>query len=146
MNTTLVHPSYWRKEKRDIKNNPINNNCLHHVMIRTAKGARRTYFRNNNENCNKQSVWQMMLFSTRLRRLQRGLWSEVGWGWMVVGSGELKPFGGLARWDYVLFLSSFPATCLPKLPCPQQARLVTSQTRHGPHTDTEVEDTLLRKG
>lgn len=44
------HTSFiLEKEKRDIKNNPINNNCLHYVMIRTAKGARRTYFRNNNE-------------------------------------------------------------------------------------------------
>lgn len=64
-----VHTSFILEKGKNIKNNPINNNCLHHVMIRTAKGARRTYFRNNNENCNKQSVWQTMLLSARRRRL-----------------------------------------------------------------------------
>lgn len=29
---------------------------------------------------------------------------------------------------------------------PQQASLYTSQTRHGPHTDTELVDTLLQEG
>lgn len=95
MNTTFIHPSYWRKGKRDIKNNPINNNCLHRVMIRTAKGARRTYFSNNNENCNKQSVWRTMLFFGEVpRRLQRGL-CGVREGLGLEGRGDLGPFGGL---------------------------------------------------
>lgn len=88
-------------------------------MIRTAKGARRTYFRNNNENCNKQSVWQTMLFSVRAPAVcSKALWSEVGWGWRVGGSPELGPFWGLVRWDYVLFLSSLTTSCLPTFSCP----------------------------
>lgn len=94
MNTTFIHPSYWREEKRDIKMNPINNNCLHRVMRRTAKRSRRTYFRNNNENCNKQSVWRTMLsFGEAPGRLQPGLCGEWGGGLRV----DLGPFRGIRK-------------------------------------------------
>lgn len=67
----FLHPSYWRKEKRDIKNNPINNNCLHHVVIRTAKGERRNkLLETTMKTCHKQSAWQTTLSSTRLCLLQ----------------------------------------------------------------------------
>ena len=46
----------------------------------------------------------------------------VGVGGGVV-LGDLGPFGGHEKlWDYVLFLLSLTASCLPKLYVPQQAR------------------------
>ena len=58
-------------------------------------------------------------------------------------SGSGGSWGGLVRWDYVLFLSSITASSVPKLPCPTAGQ---TQTRHGPHTDPELDDTLLKDG
>ncbi len=42
----------------------------------------------------------------------------MGRGWRVASCWELGPFWGPSRRDYVLFLSSFTASHLAKLPCP----------------------------
>lgn len=39
-------------------------------------------------------------------------------GMGMEGRGESGPSGELVRWDYVLFLLSLTASCLPKFPCP----------------------------
>lgn len=90
-NEYSVHTSFIleKGKKRDVENNLINNYCLHHVMIRIARGTLETTMKKRviNNHFGKQCC-----FSLRPWREQWGLWGLVTMG--LHGQGGLRELLG----------------------------------------------------